>query len=147
MQCDGDLTSLQWRMRQPLSHRISHTPQLEQSTASIQNACMCPPPPIRAPASCVQVLTCLVFTSMCVSALLLGRRSSDATGRAMAGIVAATCMLPCRVLLPWLYKAANAPLEAPKVWAWPLFQARKDRKPLRAVSGPMHAHFELRCLL
>jgi hypothetical protein len=92
-----------------------------------------PPPQIRVPASCVQVLTCLVFTSMCVSALLLGRRSNDAMGRVVTGIVAATCMLPCRVLLPWLYKAANAPLQAPKVWAWPLFKYRMRSS---AVRGP-----------
>ncbi len=51
----------------------------------------------------------MVFTSMCVTALLLGRRSSDAMGRILAGLIAAVCMLPCRMVLPQLYKSANAP--------------------------------------
>jgi hypothetical protein len=58
---------------------------------------------------CVQVLACLIFTSLGVTALLLGRRSGSAIDRAFAGMVAAGCMLPCRMLLPRLYKAANAP--------------------------------------
>ena len=58
---------------------------------------------------CVQVLACLVFTSLGVTALLLGRRSGSAIDRGLAGLVAAGCMLPCRMLLPRLYKAANAP--------------------------------------
>ncbi len=56
-----------------------------------------------------QVLACLVFTSLGVTALLLGRRSGSAIDRGLAGLVAAGCMLPCRMLLPRLYKAANAP--------------------------------------
>jgi hypothetical protein len=60
-----------------------------------------------------QVLACLAFTSMCVTALLLGRRPNETQGRILAGMVAAVCMVPCRVLLPKLYKSANAPLPAP----------------------------------
>ena len=58
----------------------------------------------------VKVLACLVFTSLCVTAMLLGHRSSDVVSRVIAGVVAAGCMLPCRMLLPRLYKSANAPL-------------------------------------
>ena len=59
-----------------------------------------------------QVLACLAFTSMCVTALLLGRRPNETQGRILAGVVAAACMVPCRVLLPKLYQSANAPLAA-----------------------------------
>ncbi len=41
----------------------------------------------------VSVLACMVFTSMCVSALLLGRRSFDLQGRAWAAMIAAACMV------------------------------------------------------
>jgi hypothetical protein len=57
------------------------------------------------------VLACLTFTSLCVTAMLLGHRSSNVTSRAVAGVVAAACMLPCRIILPRLYKSANAPLD------------------------------------
>jgi hypothetical protein len=50
-----------------------------------------------------------VFTSMCVTALLLGRRSGTVLDRFLAALVAAGCMLPCRMLLPRLYASANAP--------------------------------------
>ncbi len=56
----------------------------------------------------VLVLACLVFTSMCVTAMLLGRRPDQVEGRIVAGIIAAGCMLPCRLLLPMLFKSANA---------------------------------------
>jgi hypothetical protein len=47
---------------------------------------------------------------MCVTALLLGRRQSDdVVDRVFAGMVAALCSFPCRVLLPKLFKSANAP--------------------------------------
>lgn len=60
---------------------------------------------------CPQVLACMVFTSMGVTAMMLGRRPSDPVSRILAGLVAAGCMLPCRIVLPRLYKSANAPLE------------------------------------
>jgi hypothetical protein len=59
----------------------------------------------------LQVLACMVFTSMGVTAMMLGRRPSDPVSRILAGLVAAGCMLPCRILLPRLYKSANAPLD------------------------------------
>jgi hypothetical protein len=62
-----------------------------------------------------QVLACLVFTSMCVTALLLGRRPEETQGRLIAGAVSALCMVPCRVLLPYLYKSANEPPAPPGV--------------------------------
>ncbi len=65
------------------------------------------------------MLACLALTSMCVTALLLGRRPNETQGRVIAGFVAAACMLPCRLLLPNLYKSANAPLKAPVVRSWP----------------------------
>ena len=86
------------------------------------------PPPLP------QVLACLAFTSLCVTALLLGRRSNETVGRIMAGAVAAACMLPCRMLLPNLYKAANAPLRAPVVWSWPRPKSLGGRR--RPVSAP-----------
>ncbi len=58
-----------------------------------------------------QVLACLVFTSMCVTALLLGRRASGTMDRGIAAIIAALCMLPCRTILPFLYRSANGPPE------------------------------------
>jgi hypothetical protein len=73
-----------------------------------------------------QVLACLIFTSMCVTALLLGRRSGSPLDRALAGIVAAGCMLPCRMLLPRLYRSANAPPD-PKDVPW---------RPVSTVGGP-----------
>jgi hypothetical protein len=82
----------------------------------------------------LQVLACLAFTSLCVTALLLGRRSNETVGRIMAGVVAAACMLPCRMLLPSLYKAANAPLKAPVVWSWPRPKSLSGRR--RPVSAP-----------
>ena len=57
----------------------------------------------------------MVFTSMGVTAMMLGRRPSDPVSRALTGLVAAGCMLPCRILLPRLYKSANAPLEEREV--------------------------------
>ena len=75
------------------------------------------------------MLACLIFTSLCVTALLLGRRSSDARGRIVAGMVAALCMLPCRILLPRLYKSANAPLND----EWTPLRAIKD---WAATRGP-----------
>ena len=58
------------------------------------------------------VLACLLFTSMCVTALLFGHRSEQLGTRLVAGVVSALCMVPCRVLLPALYRSANAPLVA-----------------------------------
>ena len=55
----------------------------------------------------VLVLACLVFTSMCVTAMLLGRRPDQVEGRVIAGFVSAACMLPCRTLLPKLYRSVN----------------------------------------
>ena len=57
----------------------------------------------------VVVLACLLFTSMCVTAMLLGRRPAQVEARIVAGLVSAACMVPCRVLLPKLYRSANAP--------------------------------------
>ncbi len=41
----------------------------------------------------VVVLACLVSTSLCVSALLLGRDSFDSHGRILASVIAAACMV------------------------------------------------------
>ncbi len=56
----------------------------------------------------VLVLACLLMTSMCVTAMLLGRRPDKVQGRVVAGMISAACMLPCRLLLPMLFKSANA---------------------------------------
>jgi hypothetical protein len=50
---------------------------------------------------------------MCATALLLGQRPRETQGRVLAGLVAAACMVPCRVLLPKLYRSANTPLVTP----------------------------------
>ena len=89
-----------------------------------------------------QVLACLAFTSMCVTALLLGRRPNETQGRILAGVVAAACMVPCRVLLPKLYQSANAPLAAAMLEK-AVGQARSGGKAVpsgaaRAVSGVLH---------
>ena len=55
------------------------------------------------------VLACLVFTSMCVTAMLLGRHPDQMAARVIAGLVSAACMVPCRVLLPKLYRLVNVP--------------------------------------
>jgi hypothetical protein len=61
----------------------------------------------------VLILGSLMFTSLCVSALLLGRRPENTQSRLFVGFIAALFMIPCRVLLPMLYKAAHDP---PRVW-------------------------------
>lgn len=48
---------------------------------------------------------------MCVTALLLGHRTSGAFDRAFAAVTAALCMLPCRTILPHLFRSANGPPE------------------------------------
>jgi hypothetical protein len=50
-----------------------------------------------------------VFTSLFVTAMLLGHRSGTILDRSIAGLVASLSMVPCRMLLPRLYRSANAP--------------------------------------
>ncbi len=100
-----------------------------------------PPEPPRLPSrrcAADQVLACLVFTSMCVTAMLLGHRSGTPLDRALAALVAAGCMLPCRMLLPRLYKVANA---APDCRTLPWrhggagSQGRRPTRKLRSLSS------------
>ena len=51
-----------------------------------------------------------VFTSMVVTATLLGHKRMET--RLYAAIATALCMVPCRVLLPRLYRFVNAPPRA-----------------------------------
>jgi hypothetical protein len=64
-------------------------------------------------------------------------------GRVLAGLVAASCMGPCRVLLPKLYKSANQappapatakPTSAPVVRVWGAKRSRRAAAP-RSVAG------------
>jgi hypothetical protein len=90
-----------------------------------------------------QVLACLAFTSMCVTALLLGRRPNETQGRILAGVVAAACMVPCRVLLPKLYQSANAPLAAAMIDKAVGRGKAAPSSTARAVSGGVHHYLSL----
>jgi hypothetical protein len=55
----------------------------------------------------VMVLAAILFTSMCVSAMVCGRRPDAVQSRVITGMLAAVCMVPCRLLLPLLYRSAT----------------------------------------
>jgi hypothetical protein len=55
----------------------------------------------------VMVLAAILFTSMCVSAMVCGRRPDAVQSRVITGLLAAVCMVPCRMLIPHLYRTAT----------------------------------------
>jgi hypothetical protein len=55
----------------------------------------------------VMGLAAILFTSMCVSALVCGRRPDAVQSRVVTGMIAAACMVPCRLVIPKLYRSAT----------------------------------------
>ena len=83
----------------------------------------------------VSVLACLIFTSMCVTALLLGHRSDMVQTRIFAALVSAACMMPCRVLLPRLFRVVNAPPKTTKLKTLTIADIIAQARAMRAMTA------------